>query len=400
MAYFDSAEKRNASLLGRIHADKSIPGGTKKLVDDYVNFSRARGVTERTVLRNLYGIDVLLKAINNKDLKSASKADLEQAMAAIERSKYAAKTKQNIKVTVKSFYKHLLGEDLYYPKNVAWIKTSLSMRKRVLPEDILTEDDILAMIRAAKHARDKAIIALLFDSGMRIGELLGMRVKDADLVSSPAHVTVSGKTGMRKVPILFSVPYMAQYLNSVQERKPEDAMWVGTGTWHNTSGPDYAGIRKVVIDTARAAGIGKRVYPHLFRHSRATYYANRLTEQQLKQFFGWTGDSRQAATYVHLSGRDIDDAVLRAYGVAPPERAERAKLVLKRCPRCGYDNPVESIYCNRCGAPLSMEIAMAGEKTEKELRESLLESMKDPKLVEEIVHRYLMERRRKRNTKQ
>ncbi len=400
MAYFNAAEKGNETLLGRTHSDKSIPDSTKRLIDEYVNFSRARGVTDRTVLKNLYGISALLKVIGNKDLGSASKADMEQALAGIERSKYAAKTKQNIKVTVKSFYKHAMGEDLYYPKNVAWIKTSLSMKKRVLPEDILSEEDIIAMIKAAKHARDKAIISLLFDSGMRIGELLGMRVKDADLASQPAHVTVNGKTGMRKIPILFSVPYMAQYLNSIQERRPEDAMWVGTGTWHNTSGPDYAGIRKMVKDTAKAAGIGKRIYPHLFRHSRATNYANRLTEQQLKQFFGWTGDSRQAATYVHLSGRDIDNAVLEANGFEPHERSSASRLKAKTCPKCRYDNPIESIYCNRCGAPLSMEIAIAEQKTEAELRESLLESVKDPKLIEEMVHRYLEEKSKRRNARQ
>ena len=54
-------------------------------------------------------------------------------------------------------------------------------------------------------------------------------------------------------------------------------------------------------------------------------------------FFGWTGDSKIAATYA-LSGRDIDNAVLQANGKKPKEISEEAKLTVKVYPRCRFDN--------------------------------------------------------------
>jgi hypothetical protein len=66
---------------------------------------------------------------------------------------------------------------------------------------------------------------------------------------------------------------------------------------------------------AKKAGINKRIHPHLFRHSRATYMANFLTEAQMNAYFGWVQGSSMPSIYVHLPGCDIDDAVLKANGI-------------------------------------------------------------------------------------
>ena len=59
---------------------------------------------------------------------------------------------------------------------------------------------------------------------------------------------------------------------------------------------------------AKRCGIKKRVNPHSFEHARASNLANVLTEAQMKEYLGWVGDSKMAATYVHLSGRNVDNA--------------------------------------------------------------------------------------------
>ena len=187
-----------------------------------------------------------------------------------------------------------------------------------------------------------------------------------------------------------------QYLNTMPNAKPGDNLWQTIGTWEYTGKTVRSdGIRQMLKRLARKAGINKRIYPHLFRHSRASIYANKLTEQQLKVYFGWTGDSKMAATYVHLSGRDIDNAIIHAYGGKPDVAVEEVKLKVKVCARCQFDNPVDAKYCNRCGSPLDISTAVLEEKTSIEIRNSLMESIKDPKLLEEIVHQYLLEKKKK-----
>ncbi len=396
MSYLDQSAKRGEKLVAAMEKDKKISAATKKLVHRYVDFMRARGLENNTIQKNLYCLYMFLKASGGKDPLKLDKEQVMNAIGTIERSEYSQNTKMNAKVTAKSFYKHFLGEDEYYPKQVAWIKTAMKGNKRVLPEDILDEDEIMRMIKASPSLRNKAIIALLFDSGIRVGELMSLRIKDIDLRKEPAHITVSGKTGMRKIPILFSVPYLAAYLNSTEESKPEQFVWSAIGSWSNMNrAVDYNGIRKVLKIAGKKAGIRKRIYPHLFRHSRATYYANKLTEQQLKVFMGWTSGSRQAATYVHLSGRDIDNAVMQVHGMKKGEDAVRPKLMVRVCQRCKQNNAIDAQYCIRCGAVL--EVSPAFELTDKEdkLRQMLVESLDNPKLVEELVHSYL-EKQRKR----
>lgn len=366
-------------ILKRINDSKSIAAASKVAVEKHVAFLRARDANVKTVYKHLFALEKFLNVLGRKDVSKADKEDIEAAISKINAMGLADETKRNIRTLVKQFYKHLLGEDSFYPRQVAWIKTTSSKKGMMLPEDLLTEKDIAKLLDAARSPRDRAIIALLFDSGIRAGELLSMRKKDVDLDSDPAHITVSGKTGMRQIPILFSAQYLAQYLSLLKEFGPNDRLWRGMGPFVNREATlERGGLATLIKKIGKRAGIGKNIYAHLFRHSRASNYANRLTEQQLKVFFGWTGDSKMVATYVHLSGRDIDNAVLQANGVAPKEKPDSTTLTVKPCPRCGLANTVTSTYCARCGAALDIATVIREEERRGTLKSFAVESVAKP----------------------
>jgi len=66
----------------------------------------------------------------------------------------------------------------------------------------------------------------------------------------------------------------------------------------------------------------------------------------MRVYFGWTPTSQVPARYVHLSGRDVDDALARLYGMGDGQSG-------RVCPRCGFRNPEGGLYCSRCSAVLS-----------------------------------------------
>jgi len=103
--------------------------------------------------------------------------------------------------------------------------------------------------------------------------------------------------------------------------------------------PKYTTFHTILAEAARAAGVNKRVNPHNFRHSRATRLANHLTEAQMSHFFGWTQGSKMSATYVHLSGRDVDAAILESYGIKAQQQTEANKLAPRKCDQCQAENP-------------------------------------------------------------
>ena len=63
------------------------------------------------------------------------------------------------------------------------------------------------------------------------------------------------------------------------------------------------------------------------------------------------------SVYVHLSGRDIDDALLGVYGLKENAEAQKPYLTPRICPRCGTSNIVDAKFCSKCGLALDVKAA-------------------------------------------
>ena len=101
-----------------------------------------------------------------------------------------------------------------------------------------------------------------------------------------------------------------------------------------------------------------KINPHAFRHARATHLASKLTEAQMKELFGWVQSSDMASVYVHLSGRDVDNALLRLHGLTKDKEDKDRVMNLRICPRCGEKNDPVSNFCKRCASPLDSKVAI------------------------------------------
>lgn len=257
-------------------------------------------------------------------------------------------TKHEYRVTLKKFYRWIRGIQNrgIYPDEVAWITTTIKNRSYKLPEEMLTEEEVRKLAQVASNVRDKAMVNVFYESGARIGELLSLRIKDVKVEDElGAVIIVTGKTGDRRIGLIASAPSLADWINSNPDHEnPDSFVW--------PIGPRQ--VDKVFKSLAKKAKIKKRISPHLFRHSRATHLATILTEQQLKQLMGWTMGSKMAQVYVHLSGRDLDNALLAMHGLATPEKPDE-KFRLKTCPRCNEKNSPDAAYCKRCAFPLDVE---------------------------------------------
>jgi len=110
------------------------------------------------------------------------------------------------------------------------------------------------------------------------------------------------------------------------------------------------------------ANITKAVNPHAFRHARATHLAKHLPEAIMKEYFGWTQSSKMASIYNHLSGKDVDEALLKMHGFKPEENKELKNISVKICPNCNENNSVLSHFCKKCNLPLDLKVALEMQK--------------------------------------
>ncbi|MEM2418559.1 MAG: phage integrase N-terminal SAM-like domain-containing protein, partial [Candidatus Bathyarchaeia archaeon] len=146
-----------------------------------------------------------ISRLMRKDFMEVTRSDVERFVANLERDKKISPwTKQNYKVALKFFFKWLKGGGEKYPPEVEWIKTTLRERDKILPCELLTEEDIMRLVEAAVNIRDKAFIITLYESGARISELASMRIADAQFNEKYVTLILKGKTGSRRVPVVAS----------------------------------------------------------------------------------------------------------------------------------------------------------------------------------------------------
>ena len=96
-----------------------------------------------------------------------------------------------------------------------------------MPEELLIEEEVLALIKAAKSPRDKALIALMWDVGGRIGEIANIKIKNLTFDEYGMSVLLNGKTGPRRVRAVWSIQYIMSWLEMHPDKKNNNAMlWV------------------------------------------------------------------------------------------------------------------------------------------------------------------------------
>ena len=182
--------------------------------------------------------------------------------------------------------------------------------------DVLGREEIRRMEEAAKTERDKLIIRVLADAGLRVDELLGLRVGDLVEQQRNHFLHVRGKGAKdRMVPI----PRLYRRLRIYAERsRSRDTVSARLFLSHRKSpSGEYlpltrSGLLQMIKNIAEEAGIQKRVYPHLLRHSFATWQlASGMNPIQLAQIMGHSSLTMIQEVYSHLSPNDAYAALVK-----------------------------------------------------------------------------------------
>jgi len=198
----------------RIAEDPAVVPENKADLTAFFNYCFSMGLSKARIFILQHKLYYLAKRFG-KSFRLASKDDLLRLVAEIEQdSKYSPWTKHFYKCCLKKFYKWLEGDGERVPEKIAWLKTNIRTCSNRLPEELLTQEDVRKLIDAAQNPRDKALIAVLYDSGCRVGELAGLQLKHVSFNKYGAQLILQGKTGMRRVLLIFAYPYLLTWLEN------------------------------------------------------------------------------------------------------------------------------------------------------------------------------------------
>jgi integrase/recombinase XerC len=174
---------------------------------------------------------------------------------------------------IRSFYRYLMREHLL-ERNPIELIVSPKLDHR-LPE-FLTIDEINKLINMPDVStplgqRDRAIVELFYAAGMRVSELAGLNLGQLDLESR--EVRVIGKGNKERLVIIGQPAAQAMETYLRQARPKYANKYSGDAVFLNYQGGRLTDrwLQMLLIKYARAAGLLKKVHPHLLRHTFATH---------------------------------------------------------------------------------------------------------------------------------
>jgi integrase len=229
-------------------------------------------------------------------------------------------------------------------------------RMTKVASDMLSVDEVMKIIKGAKNSRNRAIIAMLFESGCRPSELLDMTWSDVNFDEYGATLNTAAKTGNpRRIRIISMTPHLVAWKNDYPgEPSGKNPLFVTLDTKDHHA-MCAGSLKRIVSNAVEGSGVTKRVHPYLFRHSRVTaMLADGVPSSVVGLQFWGSLDSQMLRTYGHLSDVQTDTILLAHSGLKTAEKKEpEMKPIL--CPKCSSENPAGLTFCGRCGSVLDPE---------------------------------------------
>jgi len=221
------------------------------------------------------------KFLNGKPLSEVVPETITQFQTSLRQGQLSAASINRVDSTLRSFFKHLQQE---HGLSDPTLEIAPRKASRRLPK-ALTIAQIVSMINAAHRQgepvtlRDQAMLELLYSSGARVSELIGINVNDVNTVQTDdgeiTTLKLRGKGSKERIVPLgkFATNAINTYLVRIRPELAAKSAKVSAALFLNSRGGRISrqSAWQIVLDAANAAGVTEHVSPHVFRHSYATH---------------------------------------------------------------------------------------------------------------------------------
>jgi len=253
--------------------------------DQFLNFSRIeRGLSSNSLsayTRDLQRFEDFLVR-NSIDVSDFQQTEIDDFIEVLNKANLALSSINRVLSTLRSFYGYLEREhEVHNPmKDVESRKIPLRLPKALTVSEItqlieasFNEDNVISL-------RDKAILELLYSTGARVSEIVGINSNDISMMKSESSevrvIKLRGKGSKERIVPMgsFSVKALDDYLVRVRpnllarnSKNKSDALFLN----QRGSRISRQSAWQIVVDSAKRCGLSEGISPHVFRHSFATH---------------------------------------------------------------------------------------------------------------------------------
>jgi len=287
-----------------------------KRAEDFLNFlATEKGASIHTTKN--YGIDLreFAKFLADKDLKALTYLDIRSFLAFLKTREYSKSSISRKLACLRSFFKYLVRENILTQNPAAGIATP--KKEKRLPS-FMNPDEITKLLDApAKNSweekRDKAILEMLYSSGLRVSELAGLNHDDLDIFQGLVRVRGKGKKE-RIVPVgQAALNSLRAYWDMKAPRENTNAIKKPLFISRIGSRLTDRSVRRMILKYVKRTGLGKEISPHTFRHSFATHMLDRGADLRSVQELLGHANLSTTQIYTHVTTQRLKDAYALAH---------------------------------------------------------------------------------------
>ncbi len=306
----------------------------QQIFNRYINYLEAERNASPYTVRN-YTTDLLgsqnikgfFAFLSERGVKSLDKADrhlLRDYMAyLVEQGLVKASIARKLSA-IRSFYRYLVREEIL-PVNPVQETSSPKLDRR-LPSFLTTQEITRLLetpdITTPLGRRDRALLELLYASGLRVSELVSLNLEQVNL--DTCEIRVWGK-GAKERMVLMGEPAARALVDYLNEGRPEllgdkrsNALFLNRYGGRLTA----RSVQSILEEYSNMAAIGKKVHPHMLRHTFATHLLDGGADLRVVQELLGHASLSSTQVYTHVSKSQAKKVYLSAHPMAKEENDE------------------------------------------------------------------------------
>ena len=277
------------------------------LINEFLRFLLIdKGYSENTIDSYKRDLEKFLEYNKNKDINNISNDDLKKYIKYLNDCGLNEKSIARNISSIKSFYKFLViskyistntSDCLYIPKV-----------KKNLP-NTLSEDEVFSLLNIELtdnfSYRNKAMIELLYATGLRVSELINLKIQDIDLNEDIIRTFGKGSKE-RVIPIgdyakEYLEEYIYKYRGSMLKKEPSEYLFLNNHGKQMTRQGFFKILKKLAIEK----GITKELSPHTLRHSFASHLLKYGADLRTIQELLGHSDISTTQIYTHITNEEL-----------------------------------------------------------------------------------------------
>lgn len=278
------------------------------------NMKKTSENTEMSYRRDLYKVQVFMENRGIGDVSDITKKDLDNYVANLEKQNFKAATISRNIASIKAFYHYLVKEGIV-TEDVSEDLKAPKIEKKI-PE-ILTTDEVIRLLNqpkgdSPKEIRDKAMLELLYATGIRVTELITLKVSDLNM--QMGYIVCRDSNKERIIPFgreakTALIKYLDKTRATMLENSEDDLLF------SNCSGQSMSrqGFWKLIKYYAKKADIQSDITPHTLRHSFAAHLVENGADLRSVQEMLGHSDISTTQIYANMNHNHIREVYAKAH---------------------------------------------------------------------------------------